>query len=170
VIGARRRRFALADQLALACAQRMLCVEDTCFGINDGNHITFHDHEDPLSRLVCSLRDPVTVALVKKDVVFPDLVGYTVVSRLCKAVLGYRDEVLFFDGEYLCRYLFCCPMLFGISRPLQPGEAVTIEIIDIIQNAMLGESVLRILDHRLNTLSEYSDNVYYPQFFIIRTF
>ena len=129
----------------------MFSVEYACFTVNNGDHTAFRDHKDALSRSVGPFRDPVAVALVKNDIVFPDLVGYTVVSRLCKAVLGYWREVLFFDGEYLRWYLFCCPVLFGVSRPFQPGDTVTVEIVDIIQDTVLGEAVLRILDHRFDT-------------------
>ncbi len=61
-------------------------------------------------------------------------------------------------------------MLLGIAGPFQPGDAVTVEIIDIIQYPVFSKRAFAIFDYGFNTLSEYSDNVSYTKFFIIRTF
>ena len=41
-------------------------------------------------------------------------------------------------------------MFLGISRSLQLGDIITLEIIDIIHSPMLGETMLRILNHSFN--------------------
>ena len=131
----------------------MFCVEDACFDIDDRHVFALHDHEDTVIRsfFVCPLRHTITVALVKHNIVFPDLVGYTVISRFCKTVLGYRYEVLFFDGEHFCRYLFCCSVFLSVARPFQPADAAPVEFVDVIKYPVLGIPVFCIFNYRLYT-------------------
>jgi hypothetical protein len=61
-------------------------------------------------------------------------------------------------------------VFLGVARPFQPADAAPVEFVDVIKYPVLGIPVFCIFNYRFYTLSEYSDNVYYPQFFIIRTF
>jgi hypothetical protein len=42
-------------------------------------------------------------------------------------------------------------MFLGISCSFQPGDAVAVKIVDIIQDPVLSVPMLRIFDHSLNT-------------------
>ena len=132
-------------QFTFSCTKRMSGIKYTSISINDGNRITFRNNEYALSLGIGSFWYSVSVALIKNEIVLPYLIGYTCFSRLSKAVLGYRDEVLFFDGEYLCRYLFCCPVFFSISGPFKPFKTSYVKAINVIQYSMFCEVILCVL-------------------------
>ena len=126
-------------------------IEYTRNCIHYGNRVSLGDNEHFFPFFVCPFWNPVAVALIKYNVVLSDLIGYTCVSRLNKAVFGYRYEVISFDRKYLCRYLFRCTVFFSVPSSFKPVKAVLVQGVNVSKYPMFCEPILCILDNSLNT-------------------
>ncbi len=119
-----------------------LRVQDAYFSI------LFHQTRAQ-SRAVGTKRHLIPAGMVQDSIVFTYLIGYNG-FRNSRFKGGYRDQMLFFEGKHLGRYLLCCLVLLPVAGTGKPVHTLAVKLTDVRNGAVLVEVIFQVFHNGLN--------------------